>query len=345
MSWPQATPGANSSAVDRAKGWLDRIPGYTGYQEREAARDTDRAVRTEVARELGAAIATLEVAGRKLAAEGNIREVSAIEAVLVRLRTLVGKVQTADTGFTGAFREDGVSTAAIEQLVAFDAALMEKAAAIKALAANAAPSTGAITTDELSAAIETMLAGLGARDNVLRTAKPVDAAIAAPFLGPVLAAPAGGSMVDQPVWGISQGDALTVLGADYVADARINIETPDRRMRLFRLGRDPERWLAVPVDQRQNLLLLQPAEGAMPSPTGWMVGSSSYTPEWTISGRGELAGPGGSQPARDLQLTLLSGGGADAPYALALDWGNEKQVMTGRAITPADLKVFGTPAR
>ncbi len=98
--------GKVSEDKDPFKKILSKIPGFSGYIERQARRDSDKLLRETIFsrfRELEGRISALQ---RDFIAQGEIRYVDDLEASAIKLRTFADRVRTASRGYSGLFRRD-----------------------------------------------------------------------------------------------------------------------------------------------------------------------------------------------------------------------------------------------
>ena len=123
------------------RNWLERlgekIPGFSGYQDRELRRDVDRRQREHLSRRLG----RVKTASRALAGDytdaGRIGTLHLFERLDRRLDGLAQSIRFADYGMSGLFDVDKIGEEELERLYEFDVALLDDieglAAAVGAL--------------------------------------------------------------------------------------------------------------------------------------------------------------------------------------------------------------------
>jgi len=127
-----------------------KIPGFNGYIERQARRDSDKLLRDLIFkrfRELEGRVSALQ---RDFIKHGDIQQVDDLEAVAIKLRTFADKVRTAPRGYSGLFDAVNKNEAELQRLYEFDAALLELADEVDRSIDNVETSVG---TDGLPAAI------------------------------------------------------------------------------------------------------------------------------------------------------------------------------------------------
>lgn len=116
------------------KNFLERIashvPGVAGYREREGRRETDRRVREFLAGRLDEGRSGL-IALRNLATEaGEFKALDTIGRLDRTLQKSVSSLRYADYGFSGVFDQLKIREAELDQICAYDAALVTDVVAL-----------------------------------------------------------------------------------------------------------------------------------------------------------------------------------------------------------------------
>jgi len=127
-----------------------KIPGFSGYIERQARRDSDKLLRDMIFkrfRELEGRVSSLQ---KDFIAHGEIQYVDDLEAVAIKLRTFADKVRTAPRGYSGLFDAVNKNEAELQNLYEYDAAMLELADEVDRSIDNVEASVG---TDGLPASI------------------------------------------------------------------------------------------------------------------------------------------------------------------------------------------------
>jgi cytochrome c556 len=127
-----------------------KIPGFSGYIERQARRDSDKLLRDMIFkrfRELEGRVSSLQ---KDFISHGEIIYVDDLEAVAIKLRTFADKVRTAPRGYSGLFDAVNKNEAELQTLYEFDAAMLELADEVDRAIDNVETSVG---TDGLPASI------------------------------------------------------------------------------------------------------------------------------------------------------------------------------------------------
>ena len=100
------------------------IPGVAGYREREARRETDRRIREFLAARLDDGRASLNVLRNQATDAGQLTALDAIGRLDRTLQKSVSTLRYADYGFSGLFDQVKIREAELDQVYAYDAALV-----------------------------------------------------------------------------------------------------------------------------------------------------------------------------------------------------------------------------
>jgi len=103
----------------------DFIPGWGGYQERQARRKADQLMRQTLAEKLAAQRRKLDVVQKELINHGRIDLVDDVGSAVTQLQTFADRVRVASYGYSGLFDAAKINQAELEQMYNFDAALFE----------------------------------------------------------------------------------------------------------------------------------------------------------------------------------------------------------------------------
>jgi hypothetical protein len=132
---------------------LSKIPGFKGYVERQARRDSDKLLRDTIFqrfRELEGRVSGLQ---REFISQGEIAYVDDLEAAAIKLRTFADRVRTAKRGYSSFFEAVKVNEKELAKLYEFDANLLESSEEVGRAIDNVQASVG---TDGLPAAIRNL---------------------------------------------------------------------------------------------------------------------------------------------------------------------------------------------
>lgn len=131
----------------------NKIPGFKGYLERQKRRDSDKLIRDTIFdrfRELEGRVSRLQ---RDLINQGEIAYVDDLEATAIKLRTFADRIHTAPRGYAGLFDAVKINEEELNQLYAYDAAMLDLTDEVGQAIDNVEASIG---TDGLPAAIRNL---------------------------------------------------------------------------------------------------------------------------------------------------------------------------------------------
>lgn len=137
-----------SSNTTDGRNWIERlsskIPGYSGYVDRERRRDIDKIHREHLADRLRALKSPLTDLMRELSNSGRLFEVGPVDTAIKKLDHLENRVRFASYGYSGFFDVVKIEQPQLDLIYRFDLSLVEhvdnieaKLSALKSQAANA----------------------------------------------------------------------------------------------------------------------------------------------------------------------------------------------------------------
>ena len=106
------------------------IPGVAGYREREGRRETDRRVREFLAGRLDEGRAGLIALRNQATDAGELKTLDAIGRLDRILQKSVSSLRYADYGFSGLFDQQKIREAELDQVCAYDTALVTDVVAL-----------------------------------------------------------------------------------------------------------------------------------------------------------------------------------------------------------------------
>lgn len=236
-----------ASASDSA---LRRIPGYSGYKNKEMARDSDRALRNEIAQKLDQYAVQIETIQGKAANERNTARVGELESVVQGLRNLANLVRSASYGYAGLFSDKPVDELALKQLRLFDEGMMVKVEALRTMVETLENDTSA-DVDGIAQDIAGIKTSLALRNNVIdegRPAKPMKPVRPSPATEQAFATGEQKTSDATPLPVIDLGDAISILGDDHIVRAIIDLDAGSHQHRFVRLDNTPQMWLWFSTD-------------------------------------------------------------------------------------------------
>lgn len=134
-----------------------KIPGYSGYKEKEMRRQADRLLRDKIAKAFGDQVQRLTELQGELVSGGKVElleQATALEDAVRRLQTFVDRIKRATQGYAGFFDAVKVKEEQLDALYEFDNSLLGQIDVVQSAVddVRAAVDTG----DELPAAIATV---------------------------------------------------------------------------------------------------------------------------------------------------------------------------------------------
>ncbi len=311
---------------DTTDSMLRRIPGYAGYKDKELARDSDRALRNDIARQLDQNATRVEAMQRTAADARNLARTTELEPVVQGFRNAANLVRSLSYGYGGLFSDKPVDEVALAQIRLFDEGLLVKVAAlttaVDGLEAGTSGDASVITKE-----VADFKAGLDLRGQVItqgRPAKPVKA------LAP-RAATAKAFDIDQtettPVElpDVGLGDAMSILGDDHIVEAMIDVNTGAATQRFIRLDNTPQLWLWLSTDPAHSPKRLLGADA--PGNATWNE----------LAGRAKISVPDErSRSGPGVIRTATDGGSA----FVQLDIDGHIQNFTATDVHPDDIETY-----
>jgi len=151
-SRPRAENTMTDELRDRLERLSEKIPGYSGYAERERRRDQDKLHREHLADKLRATKTPLTDAMRDLSSTGRLMEVGPVDRVLKKLDQIENRVRFASYGYAGFFDVVKIEESQLYSIHQFDLALVEKVNALEAKARELKSKSGDATSLKAAAA-------------------------------------------------------------------------------------------------------------------------------------------------------------------------------------------------
>ncbi len=230
-----------SRAEDLMQRALDKVPGYKGYRDKENRRDQDKAVRESVADSLMANVDALTRYNAQLANLRDFESLASLEAAVGQVRLVADRIRHASYGYGGIFGENSVDANALEQLRLFDAAMLREVESLSRSVSNVAASTP--PDSEARSAMLAEINRLGklfdTRNSVITNGRVSEDEEALQLLAlPEKTEP-------SPLLNLGKGDALSVLGDNYITNGVIKLRADDGDIILARVNteRSGATWL------------------------------------------------------------------------------------------------------
>lgn len=133
---------------------LGKIPGFSGYVDRNNRRAADKLLRDTIANRFDAFGQRVSGLQRDLISQGELSYVDDLEAAAVKLRQFTDRIRTASYGYAGFFAAVKINSEELAQIYQYDLALMTSGDEVERAIDNVEASIG---TDGLAAAIRSLV--------------------------------------------------------------------------------------------------------------------------------------------------------------------------------------------
>lgn len=147
--------GKVTSESDGLSKLAGKIPGFSGYVERENRRAADKLLRESLAANFQQIWKRLSNVQKDLASAGDMEFLDDLEGAATKIRTFIDKVNTATYGYAGFFDAVKVNSEELVKLYEFDLSLLGKADELSRAVDNLEASKG---TDGMPAAVSNVIA-------------------------------------------------------------------------------------------------------------------------------------------------------------------------------------------
>jgi len=159
--------------AEKFEKWIRKVPGMKGYQDKEAFRDSDKAVRLKIAAQLTSVKDFLNLWKRDMVDEGKITDLDKVDRVLRRIEGLADKIKFDSYGYSGYFDPVKIREPELERLYQFDLELFDGVDRIND-ATQAARLTG---SSDIKAGVRTIEDAIGAFEKHLEERRSFEAPI------------------------------------------------------------------------------------------------------------------------------------------------------------------------
>ena len=132
---------------------LSKVPGFSGYIDRENRRSADKLLRETIATRYEEQWRRISSLQRDLISQGGIAYVDDLEGAAIKIRQFIDRVRTAAYGYAGFFDAVKVQSEELEQLYQYDLWLLSLVDEISRAIDNVEASLG---TEGLPAAIRNL---------------------------------------------------------------------------------------------------------------------------------------------------------------------------------------------
>lgn len=132
---------------------FSKIPGFSGYIERQNRRASDKLLRESVASHFEQLWQRISETQKDLISQGNIEYVDDLEASAIKLRQFIDRVRTASYGYSGFFDAIKINQDELAQVYQYDYTLLQLEDVVSHAIDNVESSLG---SDGLPAAIHNL---------------------------------------------------------------------------------------------------------------------------------------------------------------------------------------------
>jgi hypothetical protein len=130
-----------------------KIPGFSGYIDRQERRNSDKLLRETIADRVMVQQKRASELQVELVNEGEIALLDDMEKAVIRLQTFADRIRTATRGYSSVFEAVKIDEEALNKILAYDNSLLEMADGVAAAVDHVQASFG---TDGLKAAIRNL---------------------------------------------------------------------------------------------------------------------------------------------------------------------------------------------
>ncbi len=311
--------------MERITNLLNRIPGYTGYRDKENRRDEDKRIRDAVASEVTAQVDRLNQYSAELSAEREFEHLSRVETLVGQIRMLGDRIRTASYGYGGIFTERSVDETALDQLRQFDKSLEREVAslgtALDRLTGTMPPEADAVKA--LNDEVNRLGRLFDARTSVIDEGKPSRDEQVLALLE------VNEEKVPSPLLSVKKNETLSVLGDNYIANATMHLATDEGSIHLVRVTEDVEdaTWLM--------------GSDIAGVPSARLTESSTDTPGYQTMSRASATvdTENGRQEGIAARYAMRTGGSQDVELVIQI--GDSARVYRGNEISDMDIEVYG----
>jgi hypothetical protein len=112
------------SSQDIFKKLLSKVPGFSGYIERENRRAADKVMRETIANHFETIWGRISAFQRELISQGEIKWVDDVESAAIKLRQFIDRVRTTSYGYSGLFDAVKINEKELALIYAYDEAML-----------------------------------------------------------------------------------------------------------------------------------------------------------------------------------------------------------------------------
>ncbi|CAN5538382.1 hypothetical protein BH23CHL5_BH23CHL5_01250 [soil metagenome] len=330
--------------MDRIESFLDGIPGYSGYREKESRRDSDRRVREAIANQLEGISQRVERGGAAIVRTGDLSRASEAEGLVRDLKHAANRIRSQRYGYGGVFSDTPVDQRVLSQLFMFDKSL---AARVEQLDADLSSIENDMTNtppDDTTiplarASVRSILDQLETRDSVVETAAPASArSLFTALSGEPEAADSSAAPIE-----IGIGEAIAHFDDDYIVDALIEYKDPANRVRFLRLDQPAGKWLVIAEHGPRELSIVTDHSRSSGEEASSSNNAASESVAWTVSGRAKITEIGKKPSDGDATIVAYHHSADPTLVSFRVLSGADARYYSGYLIHSDDVSVFGKP--
>ncbi|MCL4561199.1 MAG: hypothetical protein M1281_11355 [Chloroflexi bacterium] len=132
---------------------MSKVPGFSGYIERQNRRASDKLLRETIANHFEELWQRVSALQRDLISQGALTYVDDLEAAAIKLRQFIDRVRTASYGYSGFFDAVKINEAELARVYQYDYSMLQMVDQVSSAIDNVEASIG---TDGLPASIRNL---------------------------------------------------------------------------------------------------------------------------------------------------------------------------------------------
>ena len=134
--------GQVTSSQDIFRKLLSKVPGFSGYIERENRRAADKVMRETIANRFETIWGRISTFQRELINQGEISWVDDVESAAIKLRQFIDRIRTTTYGYSGLFDAVKINEKELALIYAYDEAMLSMVDVMDRAVANMETSIG-----------------------------------------------------------------------------------------------------------------------------------------------------------------------------------------------------------
>jgi hypothetical protein len=116
--------GQVTGSQDIFKKLLSKVPGFSGYIERDNRRAADKVMRETIANRFETIWSRISAFQRELISQGEISWVDDVESAAIKLRQFIDRIRTTTYGYSGLFDAVKINEKELALIYAYDEAML-----------------------------------------------------------------------------------------------------------------------------------------------------------------------------------------------------------------------------